>query len=565
MGLFKSLLAATVFVTFSSSVSGEKHPERPEWAGIWGIWGGQNYGGPDWPWYKGTIVHTTWAEIEPTEGQWDFSEFNEHLKEAADRGLFIGVKVYHGNGTPEWVYDKGVPRVENTKGKVYPYYLDPEFQPLLFRMIREVAANIRTLTPEILERIVVLQAPAGKSGDPQPYQGIVPEEFRIDWAKGEEWRDWNQAVFREYADAFSDLKDQLTIIIKPNEELHDHFLNEMPSLGRKTWSTAQGYQANSEMNYEWLREDLMATDRLPILRGRGEFDHAVREQRPWFVEAPAWNMYWQCLWMLTYGLDMFNQRTQTLDDPGDYIEAFSFFSQFAGYKNPATSPSAWCALRDGLDYLDTERFPETTFGEIADGKNPKRYRAILKVMAPFGAKNGDAEMLETGTHSYYQRLRALNDVAYNIWPGNYRNFLYEIDPQEHGQGYWRVGPKEQPYGRFARGFNHSARRDALYFDLDDKFFRDGQNVVKSAKVRVVYFDEGTGSWSISYDGIDDSDGDRFTVKKTDSGLWKEVVFLIEDGRFANQGSKGSDIALIDVDQEDDIFHMVQFLRLQDSP
>jgi hypothetical protein len=545
-----------LLIPINQIFAGANEPQyRPDWAGIWGIWGGENYGGPEWPWYKGTIIHTSWKNIEPNKGQWDFSGFDANLKKAADKGLYIGIKVYQGDVSPDWIYEHGVPRVKSSNNKTYPYYLDSDFKPLFFNMINKVAEHVKTLPECIRDRIVVVQAPAGKSGDPQPYAGTVPEEYQIDWTTGQQWRDWNREVFTEYARAFSDM--DITLIIKPNESLHEYFKEEMPALGRKTWSTAQGYQANNEMTYEWLRQDLVKYNGEYIIRGRGEFDHAVRENRPWFAEAPKWNMYWQCLWMLQYGLDMFNQRTQALDDPSNYIEAYTFFTDHAGYKSARDSKTAWCALRDGLDYLDTERFPESIYGSAEKSDNKSRYDAIIKAMAPFGAHQGDPNYFGTGLHPYYINLKALNDVAYNIWPGNYRNFLYQIDANQTSQGYWRVGPKSQPYGRFARGFNHEEGKDTLFFDIDDEFFSDNKLNNCEVTVRVVYFDEGEGSWALKYHASDDTEKTAYTLTKTNTGQWKEKSITISDGMFSNGCKKNADLMLVNTDNQNDIFHMVE--------
>lgn len=82
-------------------------------------------------------------------------------------------------GRPGWIYENGVSRVESSNKKTYPYYLDPDFKPLLFNMIGKVAEHIETLPEHIRDRIVVVQAPAGKSGDPQPYAGTVMSHFRL--------------------------------------------------------------------------------------------------------------------------------------------------------------------------------------------------------------------------------------------------------------------------------------------------------------------------------------------------------------------------------------------------
>ena len=42
---------------------------------------------------------------------------------------------------------------------------------------------------------------------------------------------------------------------------------------------------------------------------------------------------------------------------------------------------------------------------------------------------------------------------------------------------WRVGPKDQPYGRFARGFNEAKGKAALCFDIDDAFFEKARSTV----------------------------------------------------------------------------------------
>lgn len=54
---------------------------------------------------------------------------------------------------------------------------------------------------------------------------------------------------------------------------------------------------------------------------------------------------------------------------------------------------------------------------------------------------------------------------YNIWPGNYGMYLEQIEANETSIGYWRVGSKEQPYGRFARGLYPVKEKTAYILDL----------------------------------------------------------------------------------------------------
>jgi hypothetical protein len=166
-------------------------------------------------------------------------------------------------------------------------------------------------------------------------------------------------------------------------------------------------------------------------------------------------------------------------------------------------------------------------------------------------------------HGYYVGLKALNDVAYNIWRGNYRNFLYQIDANATSQGYWRVGSKNQPYGRFARGFNNAQNKNTLYFDIDDVFFcGNALGGRYDVKVRVVYFDKGEGSWALKYHATGNAEKTAYTLTKTNSGQWKEKIVSISDGQFSNGGPRSADLMLVNTDSEDDIFHMVEIIREQ---
>ena len=81
----------------------------------------------------------------------------------------------------------------------------------------------------------------------------------------------------------------------------------------------------------------------------------------WFQEAPVWNLYWLNLWGLHFGLDILVHGREAFTNPA-YRESFQFYARYGGQKDAATSPGAWCALRDGLDASDFKRFPEAAFG-----------------------------------------------------------------------------------------------------------------------------------------------------------------------------------------------------------
>jgi hypothetical protein len=101
----------------------------------------------------------------------------------------------------------------------------------------------------------------------------------------------------------------------------------------------------------------------------------------------------------------------------------------------------------------------------------------------------------------------------------------------------------------------------MRFDIKDSFF-SGKPLggAYPVTVRVVYFDQGTGKWSLQYDAVKDAKKTAFTVTKTNSGTWKERVVTLNNAQFGNGCPGGGDLMLVNEDAEDDIFHMIELTR-----
>ena len=61
-----------------------------------------------------------------------------------------------------------------------------------------------------------------------------------------------------------------------------------------------------------------------------------------------------------------------------------------------------------------------------------------------------------------------------LFAGNYERYLRQIDANSTSAGYWNIDAAHNDvmYGRFGRGFDLAKGKDALYFDIDDAFFRN---------------------------------------------------------------------------------------------
>ena len=557
-------------ILISLIITSSVQAQRPEWAGIWGIWGGHVFSRDVYPWYKGTLVTVDWRNIEPQKDVFDFTPLYNDVIQSVDNGLYVMLNVYIAPNPPEWLNTElGVPffRTDRTYPWItdpfFPYYLDPVFEERFKKMIDAVAAHVDDYPENVRKKIIAIYTPLGKSGDTQPYDGIIDDpQFAIEW-DGIPWRDYNRRMFIHYRDAFKDKDPPITLFIKPRENNEQWARENLPGTGRETRLIAQGAHLAMEMQAYYWQEDFVKARADGYLRG--EFDLGVRDQSDWFTAAPVWTTYWSGLWCLTFNMDIWNMRSEFMNNPQPHITAMEFFSKWAGYKNPEHSIGAWAAFRDDIDYDDVERFPENQFGKhrpATQNPNRERFEAIATAFAPYGAKQDDPESVHLRQLEIVRNQKGLNDVQWHVWRGNYRMHMFQIDANETSQGYWRVGPMDQPYGRFARGFNPSANMNGIYLDVDDDLFKNQRSSegIVSAEVQVIYFDSGNGSWEVRYDSGDNPDKIALSVTNTNTDEWKTVSFMLDDARFQNRGPRGSDISIVNADDQVNIFHMLKVLK-----
>jgi len=547
---------------------------RPPYCGVWGIWGAENLSAANKPWLKGTMVTRTWAQLEPANNRFDFSSLDKGLNLAVENGYqYLMVKIYTGPNAPAWIYELesagggGVPAVTTEPpgyyGQPYPYFLAPSFRTLFKRMIDRVAAHIDTYPPNIRRKLIAIQAPIGRSGDAAGYYGKPTDPAYA--ITVEQWRDYSKEMFGYYYQAYEDSDPLIVPIFHTGDyEPHAWMKGRIPHFWRKNALGGHFYQQHNVYagRGEAFRQDSLKyqADGWAML-SRDEMDKTPYSHGIW-KEAPVWSMYWSSLHALFFGIDFWNiERLPAMDGP-EFVPAFEFFTNHAGCHDPAESPGAWIALRDGLDADDAERFPEDTFGKIhpwwlqTKEDSTQRYVNIAKAFSTFGAAQ-DPDY-EPAFYNKSFQLPHLNDVGWDIFHGNYQMYLTQHDPLGTSQGYWRVGPKSQPYGRFARGFNGSRGMNAMYFDLDDKFYSG--NPPYRCTLRVVYYDQGASRWALQYDATGHPQQTAVTVTKTNSGTWKEVTVDVADGNFKNRCLHDTDIMLTNLDDEDDVFHMIELNR-----
>ena len=566
--------------------------KRPPWAGVWL----NTFGNPDRDlspysdYLAGEAGRLRWDRLQPGRNTVNFGAIDEVLKRVYEADLYYYCELWTGHRhTPEWVFAAGVPRVTDVEGSSYPYYVDPLYQELLSDFFNKLAAHLAGLPEEWLERIAFLQPGFGSTGDRQLYKASVPSQYAIDSG---EYLAYMQNVTLAWFAAFEahpeldDIRFLWNIDDydgqNPDEldNVSDSLRGEMmyaawmrenynTQLRKQQFTLAIGYMdVNERFQDDAQRDRFYGNTDPPLFAGNPEFVRGEHNEggnmrwasTPMAQAALKWHYYWTAISSVDRGLDSWESNSQENFFSGDFDEAFKFSHRHAFYKRPETSPYAFVALRDVLDYSDRQRFPPEDFGGgFANRANTARIEAILDAYSAYGAANDDTHAVQNfARNGYLQNSQGLNDVVWNVIDRNYRRHMVQLDPNGTSVGWWRVGSKDQPYGRFARAFENSTGRNAMYFQFVDGFINSPPS---SLDVTVIYFDEFAGStWELRYDNGGEELAVAFSVEAEGDGIWKTRKVTLTDAVLARNGPMGADLALVNTDENDDKFHLVEVRR-----
>ena len=204
-------------------------------------------------------------------------------------------------------------------------------------------------------------------------------------------------------------------------------------------------------------------------------------------------------------------------------------------------------------------YPEAEFGK-ASPNNTDRMLKICERFAKYGASADDPDALNERASS---GKAGFNDVGWDIWPDNYGRFLYQIDADATSIPLWRVGgpitPTSSIYSRFARGFEHASGKDTMLFKLHEGFSQG--NEPKVMTMTVVWYDKTAGStWKLDYDA--GKEGMKTALNVTGKGdkQWHHERVTVEEAVLRQGGTKGADFALVNTDDKDDIFSLIEVHR-----
>jgi hypothetical protein len=548
-----------------------------------GVWDrGSSFDPKDYPFLKGLAFNQDWADVEKKPGVFDWSTLDQAMENAVKRNQFLYLSLNVGPDAPQWVYTQGVPRVEtrdqiHDSWPVYPFYPSREYKSLLQRLITEFGKHIRSYPKEKQERIAFIQVKTGCTGDECAYKGNVIEQKYDLPTKSPAWREFRLWEFDVFVKTFQIGSDQPQIALMFNnvspgddeegergfsEEWQWVTTNAKGGVGIKLAGSARGHHLSGERTkIETWQPRLIAAQGTPLF-ARSEMDQTW--QRAMFAVNRPLNFYWGALTGLQNGQSIWDISSGAMEackEQGfDY--SFYFFNKYAGQIYPKTATDAFCALHKGLDAADTKAYPEAKFGP-AERKNVDRMLKICATYSKYGAAVDDKNGLLLGQVRQRDTQTGLNDVGWDIWPDNYGRFLYQIDADATSVPLWRVGgpitKTSSIYSRFARSFEHASGKDAMYFKLHEGFSQGSEPKVMT--ITIVWYDKTAGStWKLDYDAAQAAMKTALTVTGKGDQQWHHEVVTLNDAVFHHGGTKGSDLALLNADDKDDIFSLIEVHR-----
>jgi hypothetical protein len=151
----------------------------------------------------------------------------------------------------------------------------------------------------------------------------------------------------------------------------------------------------------------------------------------------------------------------------------------------------------------------------------------------------------------------INDIGVNLLPDNYSRYLTQFNPNSTSRGYWRVGPLDQPYGRFARGFDSENGMKEMFFTLHKRFYNSSEG--KSSQVRIIYFDKGNGEWSLNYYN-GSAKTEAYRVKCNNSGRWVVRTITLPNIHYAQKLENNTDLSIKYLNGDNTIFNSIEVIR-----
>jgi hypothetical protein len=222
----------------------------------------------------GTYLGFYWSELEPVRGQYNWKAVDDAMRPWVDHGKNIILRVstsgwtqwqppFSQKGTPQWVYDLGVPFVTEADNAVKPQYWNTHFLGALNEFVHALASYY-----DNNPHLIAIEMGIGDGGETKPDTYKNPRVLQL-WEKigytDDIWWDTIRMIISYYQSAFR----RLPLVVMPNKsflgstsgynepKVVEWAVSQQPPL----WLQNNGIIAGQKPDPAWLKTTVVGEQR----------------------------------------------------------------------------------------------------------------------------------------------------------------------------------------------------------------------------------------------------------------------------------------------------------------
>jgi hypothetical protein len=480
----------------------------------------------------------TWAQIEPTEGQYNWTPIDSWINRQASLGKPVAISVDTfrdenannpaSSAVPLWLYANYGPLYVDcldrygSNYKRIPKYWDPTYLEIFGRLVHELGMRYGN-DP----RVAWVEPGVGMYGETIPGEAYTPAQVACLEGAGLTSQLWidtvnaitakfrqefpNKPLLLQYAPqfkeacerkAFTDFAAGLGVGLKHNGLAPD---------GDALVISTQGYSLYGCGQYDPM---LFYSNTVPIA-WEGTYPYRLSDETL---------TYWAMLNGLDKRASYFAIGPELIRNSAN-ASILRFANRMAG-RTVEDAPMAWVALRESGFYWYPDR---GNFGMFLqqDDSVPQGRTLVLTSRDGFcNPKQTNSNAPDYCSPYEIQQGALVDEVAVPYLAGSIEGWVTRRTDQGSGNTF-------------------------MYFKLDDAFVTS-----QPVTITVTYLDRGTDTWELTYDAETNAYKSAGVVTKTNSGQWRKRSFVLYDARFGNGEEGGSDFRIDCRNDGDEVIHMV---------
>ena len=510
-----------------------------------------------------------WKDLEPTQNSYNWAALDDFIRTRAALGkpIGIGIMTYTGRQSqaaygqsackvPDYVFqlDPGAKVICSSGGMTMhiPKYWNNTYKTRYQALVNALANHLRG-NPSLDQHVEFIYMGVGSYGESQPCDDEDNACLRNAGLTSDLWYQTVNEITNMYKSAFQSGGYYKNLVLLSSPVFQSD--NE-----RKQWSLhAMGLgvglgPAALYADKEWVDLRTYVSGGGTSFYGRGQYDYILEQAEqdnyqyifPVAHEAYAdrtpdpTSLWWGVLGALSRHADYITAERNLLytGDPGGSRPpitgnhyALDFANKYLG-KTLANTPGVWVVMREST---------------CPDSMYPQKGNYVYWLKQDDAVSGG-------ATQAVTWMSGALPHLSPTCISSPNTRILYNQTQL--------LGPSGEEWAEslVCRRTKQAQGQNRMFFRVHDSFIYGGSNAVT---IRVRYYDLGTDTWVLKYDGATSREQSTVTVNKTNSRTWTWATFNISDARFMNgqpYGSPGTDFYIDNRGDGDEYIHMVEVLR-----